>query len=140
MKLRYFRAKNILSFGDEEVKLEFSPFNVIAGPNDAGKTNLFRALGLIEQAFDYGQIRSEEILFKGENERTLHLEIGMELDDVELEFLAKLIICSEIMRMASEGKDRIVSDKHWRNILLNYGYQMLLKSLDVCLLSSVKMN
>ena len=129
MKLRYFRAKNVLSFGYEEVMLEFGPFSVIAGPNDSGKTNLFRALGLIEQAFDYGQIRSEEIIFKGENERTLHLEIGMELDDVELEFLAKLIICSEIMRMASEGKDRIVSDKHWRNILLNYGYQMLLKSL-----------
>ena len=129
MKLRYFRAKNVLSFGYEEVMLEFGPFSVIAGPNDSGKTNLFRALGLIEQAFDYGQIRSEEIIFKGENERTLHLEIGIELDDIELELLAKLIICSEIMRMASEGKDGIVSDKHWRNILLNYGYQMLLKSL-----------
>ena len=55
MKLRYFKAKNVLSFGDEEVELKFGPFNVIAGPNDSGKTNLFRALSLIGQAFDYGQ-------------------------------------------------------------------------------------
>ena len=128
MKLRYFRARNVLSFGDEEVKLEFSPFSVIAGPNDSGKTNLFRALGLIEQAFDYGKIRSEEILFKGENDRTLHLEIGVELDDIELELLAKLIICGQMVRIASDHKEVIVNDKNWRNILLNYGNQILLKS------------
>ncbi len=129
MKLRYFKAKNILSFGEKEVKLAFNSFNVIAGPNDAGKTNLFRALGIIEQAFDYGKIRSEDILFKGQNDRTLHLEIGVELDDIELELIAKLIIGSLIVHMSSENKESIVSDKNWRNILLSYGYQTLLKSL-----------
>lgn len=44
MKLRYLRARDVLSFGDEEIKLEFGDFNVIIGPNDSGKTNLFRAL------------------------------------------------------------------------------------------------
>ena len=131
MKLRYFRAKNILSFGDEEVKLAFSPFNVIAGPNDAGKTNLFRALGLIEQAFNYGKPLSEEILFKGENDRTLHLEIGVELDDTELKLLATLIICSEIVRVQTpeDITSGVKENKHWKSILINYGIPILSKSL-----------
>ena len=40
MKLRYLKARNVLSFGDECIKLEFDDFNIIAGPNDSGKTNL----------------------------------------------------------------------------------------------------
>ena len=100
MKLRYLRARNVLSFGgngDKDIKLEFGPFNVIAGPNDSGKTNLFRALSLIEKAFDYGKPPLDEILFRGDSDRSLHLEVGVELDDTELELLATLIICSEML-------------------------------------------
>src|SRR4030042_325667 len=99
MQLRYFKAKNVLSFGDESVELEFNPFSVIAGPNDSGKTNLFRALSLIEQAFDYGKPPIEGIIFQGDNDRALHLEVGVELDDTEIELLTTLIICSEMMRV-----------------------------------------
>jgi AAA15 family ATPase/GTPase len=53
MKLRCLKAKNVLSFGDEGIELEFNPYNVIVGPNDSGKTNLFRVLNLIEKTFDY---------------------------------------------------------------------------------------
>jgi AAA15 family ATPase/GTPase len=63
MKLRYFKAKNIFSFGEEGVALEFGPYNIIAGPNDSGKTNLFRALGVIEVAFEYHKPSLNEIIF-----------------------------------------------------------------------------
>ena len=63
MKLCYLKARNVLSFGDDGVELEFSPFNVIAGPNDSGKTNIFRVLRLIEKAFDYGRPPLDEVLF-----------------------------------------------------------------------------
>lgn len=131
MKLRYLRVKNVLSFGDEDVKLEFGPFNVIAGPNDSGKTNLFRALSLIEKAFDYGKPPLEEILFRGDSDRSLHLEVGVELDDTELELLAKLIICSEMMSVQrpEDITKGIQENKHWKNILINYGYPILSKSL-----------
>jgi energy-coupling factor transporter ATP-binding protein EcfA2 len=131
MKLRYFRARNVLSFGDEEVELKFSPFSVIAGPNDSGKTNLFRALSLIEQAFDYGKPPIEEIIFQGDTDKVLHLEVGVELDDTELELLTTLIICSEMARVQApeDITAGIKENKHWKSILLNYGNLILSKSL-----------
>ena len=132
MKLLYLKARNVLSFGDEEVSLEFGPFNVVAGPNNSGKTNLFRALNLIEQAFDnWNKPPLDEIMFQGDTDRPLILEIGMELNVVQLELIAKSIICSE---MVSVGRpDQITGDigknKEWKNILKNYGYPILLKSL-----------
>jgi len=131
MKLRYLRARNVLSFGDEDIKLEFGPFNVIAGPNDSGKTNLFRALSLIEKAFDYGKLVLEDIIFQGESDRSLHLEVGVELDDTELELLVTLIICSEIARVQQpeDITQGIKENKHWKSILTNYGYPILSKSL-----------
>ncbi|MCW3986963.1 MAG: AAA family ATPase, partial [Candidatus Bathyarchaeota archaeon] len=91
MKLRYLRVRNVLSFGDEEVKLEFGDFNIIAGPNDSGKTNLFRVLSLIENAFDFRKPQLDGIRYQGYNDRPLHLEIGIELEDIELEILATTI-------------------------------------------------
>jgi hypothetical protein len=134
MKLRYLRARNVLSFGDdgdEDIKLEFDLFNVIAGPNDSGKTNLFRALSLIEKAFDYGKPPLDEILFRGDSDRSLHLEVGVELDDTELELLATQIICSEMVRVLQPEDITlgIAENKLWKSILTNYGHQILSKSL-----------
>lgn len=134
MKLRYLRARNVLSFGDDgdkDIKLEFGPFNVIAGPNDSGKTNLFRALSLIEKAFDYVKMSLDDILFQGESERSLHIEVGVELDDIELELLATQIICSEVVRVLQPDDitHGITENKLWKSILTNYGHQILSKSL-----------
>ncbi len=74
MKLRYIKTRNVLSFGDEGVELDFSHFNTIAGPNDSGKTNLFRALNIIEKGFEYGKPPLDGILYKGDKDRSLHLE------------------------------------------------------------------
>ena len=124
MKLRYIRVRNVLSFGDRVAELEFGDFNVIAGPNDSGKTNLFRALSLIEKAFDYGKPSLNEILFQGDSDKSLHLEVGVELDDTECELLATLIISSELMSILQQQNitQGIRDDKHWKSILTNYGY------------------
>ena len=53
MKLRYLKAKNVLSFRDEGIELEFDPYNVIVGPNDSGKTNLFRVLNMRARAIKF---------------------------------------------------------------------------------------
>ena len=131
MKLRYLRARNVLSFGNEDIKLEFGDYNVIAGPNDSGKTNIFRALGLIVKAFDYRMPPLDEILFRGDSDRSLHLEIGVELDDTELELLVTLILCSEMMSILQphEITKGIQENKQWKNILTSYGYPILSKSL-----------
>lgn len=131
MKLRYLRARNVLSFGNKDVKFEFSPFSIIAGPNDSGKTNLLRALSLIEKAFDYRKPPLDEILFRGESDRSLHLEVGVELDDTELELLVTLIICSEMARVQTSDDihHAIQQGKHWKSILINYGQLILSRSL-----------
>jgi len=132
MRLRYLKARNVLSFGDEDIKLEFGPFNIIAGPNDSGKTNLFRGLSLIEKAFGYEELPLGEILFEGESDRSLHLEVGVDLDDIELELLATAIICTEMVR-AQKGEDiteAIKEQKLWKSILTAYGYSILSKSLN----------
>ncbi len=131
MKLRYLIARNVLSFGDEGVEIEFDPFNVIVGPNDSGKTNLFRVLSLTEKAFEYGMPPLDEILFQGNNDRSLHLEVGVELSDTELELLSTLIICSEMDRVQrpEDITHGITENKLWKSILTNYGYQILSKSL-----------
>jgi energy-coupling factor transporter ATP-binding protein EcfA2 len=131
MKLRYLRVRNVLSFGDGDVKLEFGPFSIIAGPNDSGKTNLLRALSLVEKAFEYGKPPLDEILFRGESDRSPHLEVGVELDDTELELLVTLIICSEMARVKTPESitHGIEENKHWKSILINYGYPILSRSL-----------
>lgn len=131
MKLRYFKARNVLSFGDEEVNLEFGPFNVIAGPNDSGKTNLFRSLALIEKAFEYGKPTLQDIFFRGYSDRRLHLEVGVELDETEQELLSTVLICSEMMDVKSQNKrtEGIEKNKFWKAILINYGTPLLSKSL-----------
>jgi ABC-type lipoprotein export system ATPase subunit len=131
MKLIYVKLRNVLSFGDEEVKLEFGPFNIIAGPNDAGKTNLFRALSIIEKSFGYGKLPLEETLFQGDFNRSLNLEVGLELEETELELLSAAIICSEIMRIEGQGlvaKGIQEKSKRWKSILIEYGLPILTKS------------
>ncbi|MCW4005914.1 MAG: AAA family ATPase [Candidatus Bathyarchaeota archaeon] len=130
MKLRYLKAKNILSFGDEEVEINFGSFNTIAGPNNSGKTNLLRALQLIGNAFDYRNPAWEGIFFKGDKEKPFRLEVGVELDDDELEFLATVIICFEMQQIERRSSDTIgiTENKHWKDILLKYGKPILLKT------------
>jgi len=134
MKLRYLKAKNVLSFGDEGIELEFDPYNVIVGPNDSGKTNLFRVLNLIEKAFDYRAPSLDEILFQGDMDRSLHLEVGVELDDTEIDLLSTLIICSEMLSseiVRLQERESITSEikENWEIILKKYGYAILSKSL-----------
>jgi len=130
MKLLYLKARNVLSFGDEDTFMEFGSFNAIAGPNDSGKTNLFRALGLIEIAFEYGKPSLGEIIFQGDSNRPMYLEVGIELDDIELELLVTCILCSEIMSVVqTQDMTKGVSENPaWKTILTRYGSLVLSKS------------
>jgi AAA15 family ATPase/GTPase len=138
MQLRYVKVKNVLSFGDEETRLDFGPFNIIAGPNDSGKTNLFRILSIIEKSFGIQKWQLEEIIFQGDLTRPLYLEVGLELNGTEQELLATTIICSEILRIQGQPnsiKEIQEKNKRWKSILTNYGKAILSKSFrDLSLL------
>jgi hypothetical protein len=59
------------------------------------------------------------------------LEVGVELDDTELEFLVSVIICSEIVRVQNPDTTTqgVQETKEWKTILLEYGSSILRKSL-----------
>ena len=136
MKLLYLKAKNILSFGDEGGELEFGPYNVIAGPNDSGKTNLFRTLNIIEDSFKYRHLPIEGLIFKDETTKPLSLEVGIQLDDVEIDLLSTLLICTEMVKMKDLEKqqdqtDKVTDNKNWELILKKYGQAIISKSFEI---------
>lgn len=58
------RIKNFYSYpADEKQNIKFDKITLIVGPNDAGKTNLFRTLQLLaDQPFKPGIPVSEEAI------------------------------------------------------------------------------
>lgn len=59
--IRTRRLRNILSFGPEAETVELRPLNVIIGPNNAGKTNLVNAIGLLRATrADFAQALREQ--------------------------------------------------------------------------------
>ena len=130
MKIRYLKARNVLSFGDEEMTINFGSNNIIAGPNDAGKTNLFRALRLFENAFGYTIPELTAALFQGDINRPVRLEVGLELNESECALLASQIICHEIAQIMQidARKQEVLKSNIWSDILIEYGYAILSKS------------
>ncbi len=104
--------------------------NVIAGPNDSGKTNVFRALKLIEEAFDHNRPSLDETIFQGDSDRPFSLEVGVELHPPEIELIATQILCSEILAVEQpqDITHGIKDNKMWENILTKYSVAIISKS------------
>lgn len=130
MKVSHLKAHNVLSFGDYETNLHFDMNNVIAGPNDSGKTNIFRALNLIEDAFDYNRPPLDEILFQGDSDRSFSLEVEVQMDPTEIELITTQTLCSELLTVVQQQDTThgIKDNKMWKNILTEYGSAIISKS------------
>lgn len=99
MRLRAFRVRNycnILDSGRIEVEDQVT---CLVGKNEAGKTNLLRALANVEYVWRSGRFRDEDYprwLLKehrrsGEKEKTHPITIWLEVEDEEQEEWARLI-------------------------------------------------
>jgi len=66
MKIKAIEVENIFSYGcgDNKFKIEFNEGNiaVIVGPNNAGKTNLFRVLEFLREVIDESKKHDEMII------------------------------------------------------------------------------
>jgi len=127
MKLNYFKTKNILSFGNE-THLNFNLFNIIAGPNNSGKTNFFRALKLVEKAFTHNYLETQDLSYEGKDDADFYIEIGIELNEKEAKAISKQIICDQIFTIEQGSFISIKNDQDWKTILKYYGKQILEKS------------
>ena len=97
MRLRSMLAENMLSFGRLDLKLQ-DGLNVLVGPNDSGKTNVFRLVDLLRQAaitrpnetFALDSAEIEQLVRHGASEG--YLALGIELTEAsELETMNTFI-------------------------------------------------
>jgi predicted ATP-dependent endonuclease of OLD family len=130
MKLRYLKAKNVFSFGEEEVNVTFDQLNVIAGPNDSGKTNILRILSQFESMFKTFDYSYEQIQFKGDNTKPFHIEVGIELNPTEVEALVITTLAQELKSIVSKPDADSILGEETLWILEKYYTAILRKSFE----------
>jgi len=82
MKIKSIKLKNFLSFGEEEIILDnLGDLNIIVGPNNSGKTNIFRALRLSKKIINSTNPIPDKTI-----QYYLHLNKKSEKSNITIEF------------------------------------------------------
>lgn len=100
MKLRGLRTRNFLSFGDQvqEIQFDGSDVSFVVGPNNAGKSNIFRALSFIADciAVDYPNPTASVTPYRHQNRRDFEVAVEIELNESELQALRDFLVCANM--------------------------------------------
>lgn len=113
MKFDYLRVRNFLSFPDKEVELsDLGGYNTIVGPNNSGKTNIFRAFSFVGDILTRAAMDFRPFHGMGRLERGFDVKVGIHLDEDEAQAVANFLFCSIIASnpyrpVAGEGTDRV---------------------------------
>ena len=94
MEIKKIRLQNFLSFGNSNQELDFSKLSTIVGPNDSGKTNVFRAIEVVANLMDENQILFAAYYHDKSFELSPKIEIDLKINDEENEMLINFFICS----------------------------------------------
>src|SRR5438445_8846669 len=94
MKIRSIRLRNFLSFGEQSQELKFSDHTTIVGPNDSGKTNVFRAIEYLGNLLRRSSVANDAYYYNRDYERQFEIEITVEFDNDELEAIRNFLVCS----------------------------------------------
>lgn len=94
MEIRSLQLKNFLSVGDEPVKIDFNKLTTIVGPNDSGKTNIFRAISFVSECLSNNATDPDPYYHNSDLTKDLEVQLGFEPNDDELEAFANFIFCS----------------------------------------------
>ncbi|MHB1646800.1 MAG: hypothetical protein EVG15_08875 [Candidatus Acididesulfobacter diazotrophicus] len=82
MKINSIKLKNFLSFGEEETFLDnLGNLNIIVGPNNSGKTNIFRTLSLAKKIINSTNPIPDETI-----QYYFHLNNKSEKSNITIEF------------------------------------------------------
>lgn len=109
MNLKKLKLENFLSFGKTEI-IEFSKLNTIVGPNNSGKTNVFRAINLVHEIMKDTTKVPSEIYYHDKNlEKPFVVELEITLNKEEKEALHNFFICSCLYN--ERGVDRRVEER-----------------------------
>ena len=94
MKIKKIRLQNFLSFGNSTQEVDFSKLSTIVGPNDSGKTNVFRAIEVVANVMDGNQIPLAAYYHDKNFELPPKIEIDLKINDEEKETLVNFFTCS----------------------------------------------
>ncbi len=100
MKIKRIRAQNFLSFDSKGIDIsDFDDLNSFVGPNNAGKTNLFRIAGFISEALSYPSPRKPSLPYYHEQSlaQPFEIELSLEFSEKERDALSDSLICSHFM-------------------------------------------
>lgn len=122
MQIIQIKLKNFLSFGNLEQSIDFSDFNTIVGPNDSGKTNIFRAIDLIHTLLTERITPSESYYHNKNFERPFKIELKIKLNNEEKNALNNFFISSCLNRdYSGSTEQRLRSGKVMDMIMTKFG-------------------
>lgn len=131
MKIHSLRCRNFLSFGTGDVELlDMDSLTNIVGPNNSGKTNIFRAINLVGEALrarvsNASTSASNPAAYYHGQELEDPFEIGIRLqfEPNEIEALCSGLVCSSILnsnnRVPSLGNTSQPNFEPMKNALLD---------------------
>ena len=94
MEIKKIRLQNFLSFGNSIQEMDFSKLSTIVGPNDSGKTNVFRAIEIVANVMDGNQVPLAAYYHDKNFELPPKIEIDLKINDEEKEVLVNFFTCS----------------------------------------------
>lgn len=112
MQLVNLKLRNFLSFGDKEQEITFDKLETIVGPNDAGKTNIFRAISLVHHYLSENITQDEPYHHNGDLTRPLEVKLTIKFSKEEIEGLTNFLIGSILHESAN-----VQSDEHRDNAI-----------------------
>ena len=87
MEIKKIRLQNFLSFGNSAQEMDFFKLSTIVGPNDSGKTNVFRAIEIVANVMDGNQVSLSAYYHDKNFEFPPKIEIDLKINDEEKETL-----------------------------------------------------
>jgi hypothetical protein len=99
LKLKSIRIRNFLSFGEQAAEMQFdrSGITFVVGPNNSGKSNIFRTLSFVADciATEYSAISPTPYLRPGR--RDFEIAVEIELNEAELQALRDFLVCANML-------------------------------------------
>lgn len=123
MQLTSIRAKNFLSFGNDTEQIDLKDLNIVVGPNNSGKTNLFRAINFVGDVFANRIQEFTTYYHNADFEHPFEVSIGIHFSDEETEALSNFLVCSGLVgsvnRRPNEYEDAMEALK--RDLVMRLG-------------------
>jgi len=104
LQITYLKLRNFLSFDDNEQEIKFDHLNTIVGPNNAGKTNIFRAISFVTETLTKNATNPDPYYHDSDFAKSIGVKIGIKFNDEELDAIANFIFCASLPDAANTAQ------------------------------------